>query len=626
MSNIQVIQLAEYKQPIIKENNREEWVEYGENNDFFDFLIERHKKSTTNNAIINTITRLIYGKGLTALDANTKPNEYAQLITLISSDDVRKNLGELKLLGQCAIQVHYNKKRDRVLKAFHVPVNLLRAEKCNKDGEITGYYYSDNWQDVKKFQPKRLDAFGFGSGEIEILYVKPYSVGMKYYSNVDYQGALPYCTLEEEISDYLINLTQRRFTPTLLMNFNNGTGTPEQQDEVHRSIKNKFTGSKGEPYILSFNKNKDSAATIDSIQLDNAPEHYSFLSEECLRKIMLGHQVTSPLLFGIATTTGFSSNADELKNSAILFENMVIEPFRNLYIDALTQILSFNNISLKLAFESLNPLDGSGNIAKETPESKVIEAINSLSPLVANKVLESMTPNEIRSLVSLSPQESGDKLATSNTTLSEQKSELELYLDSVGEVIDENEWVIVDERDVDYNEEVNLDSQIEALNNPKKNLFQKLASAVKAIPNAKSEQDATVKGVNYKVRYKYYGNPKPERDFCRIMMNSNKLYRKEDLERVDSNLVNKGFGHNGEPYNVFLFAGGPRCKHFFRRVTFMSTNGVDVNSPLAKTISTETASKRGYKVTNPYQVGVQKNNLPNKGFHPDNKNLPIDAQ
>ena len=237
-----------------------------------------------------------------------------------------------------------------------------------------------------------------------------------------------------------------------------------------------------------------------------------------------------------------------------------------------------------------------------------------------------MTPNEIRSLVSLSPQESGDKLATSNTTLSEQKSELEIYLDSIGEVIDEKEWVIVDERDVDYDEEVNLDSQIEALNNPKNNLFQKLASAVKAIPNAKSKQDKTVKGVNYKVRYKYAGNPKPERDFCRVMMNANKLYRKEDLERVDSNLVNKGFGHNGEPYNVFLFAGGPRCKHFFRRVTFMSTNGVDVNSPLAKTISTDTASKRGYKVTNPYQVGVQKNNLPNKGFHPDNKNLPSDAQ
>jgi hypothetical protein len=58
----------------------------------------------------------------------------------------------------------------------------------------------------------------------------------------------------------------------------------------------------------------------------------------------------------------------------------------------------------------------------------------------------------------------------------------------------------------------------------------------------------------------------------------------------------------------------------------MSTNGIDVNSPNAETISTETASKRGYRVTNPYQVGVQKNNLPLKGFHPDNKNLPSDVK
>ena len=160
----------------------------------------------------------------------------------------------------------------------------------------------------------------------------------------------------------------------------------------------------------------------------------------------------------------------------------------------------------------------------------------------------------------------------------------------------------------------------------KQNLLQKLASAVKSIPNAKSEQDATIKGVNYKVRYKYAGNPSPQREFCSIMMEKIKNYRKEDLERVDSNLVNPGFGHKGEPYNVFLFAGGPRCKHFFKRVTFVSTNGVDVNSPNAKTLTTETARKRGYKVTNPYQVGVPKNSLPRKGFHPNNENLPKDAQ
>jgi hypothetical protein len=58
----------------------------------------------------------------------------------------------------------------------------------------------------------------------------------------------------------------------------------------------------------------------------------------------------------------------------------------------------------------------------------------------------------------------------------------------------------------------------------------------------------------------------------------------------------------------------------------MSTNGIDVNSPNAKTIGTETASKRGFKVTNPYQVSIQPNNLPRKGFHPNNENLPSDVK
>lgn len=580
MSNIQVIQLAEYKQPIIKENNREEWVEYGENNDFFDFLIERHKKSTTNNAIINTITRLIYGKGLTALDANTKPNEYAQLITLISSDDVRKNLGELKLLGQCAIQVHYNKKRDRIIKAFHIPVNLLRAEKCNKDGEITGYYYSDNWQDVKKFQPKRLDAFGYGSGEIEILYVKPYSVGMKYYSNVDYQGALPYCTLEEEISDYLINLTQRRFTPTLLMNFNNGTGTPEQQDEVHRSIKNKFTGSKGEPYILSFNKNKDSAATIDSIQLDNAPEHYSFLSEECLRKIMLGHQVTSPLIFGIATTTGFSSNADELKNSLTIFDNLVIKPFQDLYLDAIEKILAFNGISLKLSFESLNPFED---------RSAKVEDVN-----------------------------------TKETTLSSQ----EIDLSEFGEEIDDN-YILIDEREVDYDNEETLDNYLNEVENKlsdvKLSFMDKLVNFVStgiARPTAISSQDKQIKGVMFKVRYKYTGNPNPERAFCKAMMSANKVYRKEDIDRLSDSMPNKGFGEFGSDYiDIFRFHGGPRCRHKWSRQTYM-LNDKDT----FEQIGTRAAEIKGFKVTNPYEVSIYPNNLPLKGFSPNNKNLPSDVK
>jgi hypothetical protein len=574
-----VIELSQYSTPVITEQRNEGWVDFGQGNNHYNFLIDRFQNSATNNAVINNICKLIYGRGITALDASQKPTDYANFLSLVSKDDIKRIISDTKMLGQSAIQVHYNK--DRTVKQFlHLPVNLVRSAKCNEDGDVVAYYYSDNWQKTREYKPIRFDAFGTSKSEIEILMIQPYSAGMKYYSYVDYQGALDYCLLEEKVSEYLINEVSNSFAPTSILNFNNGQATPEQKRQISDDVTNKLTGSTGKKVIISFNDNPEAKTTIDTIQLQKAADQYQYLSDEARNKILVGHNVTSPLLFGISTSTGFSSNADELKNSAILFDNMVIRPFQELIIEAFDKILAVNGISLKLYFKKLNVLDEDGEL-KQAPQQ---------------------------------------------TTLSSEVSELETYLNTIGEDINEDEWILVDERDVDYEDEINLDAQIESLNSPKQNLLQKLASAVKAIPNAKSGQDATVKGVNYKVRYKYTGNPSPQRDFCRVMINANKLYRKEDLERADSNVVNPGFGHKGEPYNLFLFKGGPRCKHSFKRVTFLSTKGIDVNSPLAQTIGTDTASKRGFKVTNPYQVSVQPNNLPRKGFHPNNENLPKDAQ
>ena len=584
---IQVINLAEYKAPIINESTREDWVEYGEDNNYFQFLIDRHVNSATNNAVINNITRLIYGKGLTALDANKKPAEYAQLVTLISSDDIRKLCVEVKQLGQCAIQVHYDKSRTKVLKAYHIPVHLLRAEKCNKDGDIEAYYYSDNWEDVKKYTPKRLDAFGFGKSDIEILYVKPYSVGMKYYANVDYTGGLPYTVMEEEIADYLINDVQNGFSPTMVVNFVGGTGTEEQRRDIERKANAKLTGSKGKKIVYSFNKNKDNATTIESIPLNEAPAHYNYLSEECMRKIMLAHNVTSPLIFGIATSTGFSSNADELKNSLIIFDNLVIKPFQQLITDAISKILAVNDISLKLYFEGLNPF--------EDQFAKKEDAI------------------------------------AQDTTLSEQKSELQKIID-LAEDADQDGWIVIDEREAVQEDEDVLNTHLQEveskLQEVKLSLIQKainLVSTGSANPTQKSEQDKLVKEKYFKVRYKYTGNPNPEREFCKAMMSANKLYRKEDIELMSTKKVNPGFGEFGSDYyDIFRFHGGPRCSHAFKRVTMM----LDLNKMENgyEEIGTRAAEIKGFKVTNPYEVSIYPKNLPLKGFSPRNKNLPSDVK
>jgi hypothetical protein len=194
MSNLHVLNLSSYTSPVVEETSRENWIDFltEDGQQYFDFLIERYSNSTTNNAIINNVARLIYGRGLSALDASKKPNEYAQMMSLFHKEDVRKIVLDRKLFGQFALQVHYNEKHDKIVNVYHICVNLLRAEKCDKDGNIIGYYYSDNWNDTKKYAPIRYSAFGTSKDKIEILFCKPYSVGMKYYSHVDYQGSLPY--------------------------------------------------------------------------------------------------------------------------------------------------------------------------------------------------------------------------------------------------------------------------------------------------------------------------------------------------------------------------------------------------------------------------------------------------
>jgi hypothetical protein len=614
MSNVHVLNLSAYTTPTIQESKRDAWVEFGEDNNYYQYLIDRYTNSTTNNAIINNISRLVYGRGLSALDASKKPNEWAQFMTIFHADCVRKMVMDRKMLGQFAIQVHYSKDRSKILKAYHIPVNLLRAEKCNKEGEIEGYYYSDNWLDVKKYAPKRIPAFGYSNEQIEILFVKPYAVGMKYYAYPDYQGAIPYALLEEEVADYLINEVQNGFSGTKVVNFNNGVPSEEQQEIISNKVLSKLTGSRGQKVIVAFNLNQESKTTVDDIPLNDAPEHYTYLSEECLRKIMLGHNVTSPLLFGIASSNGFSSNADELRNSTILYENMVIKPIQDEITEALDLILGYNKISLKLQFVKLNPLDASGDLTLEGVNKQLIDSINNLSPLVANKVIEVLTPNEIRGIVGLKPESGGSDLDPE--LLSSQ------LLEQFGETENPG-WLLIDEHEVDYDTD-ELDNELLS-KEPKQSLLSKVVNLVSTgdpRPNLRSSQDKVIDGVKFITRYVYAGEQKENgREFCKKMMNlstQNRVYRKEDIIKMSEQPVNKGFGIDGaDTYNIFFYKGGANCHHRWNKRVYATFEGkaLDLDSKDVKQIAVKKAEKLGYVVKNPSLVSQRPIDMPNQGYY-----------
>ena len=583
--NTHIVNLSSYTSPSITEVKNDNYVEYGDDNDYFNYLIERITGSSTNGAIIKGISNLIYGKGLAATDAENRTSEWIKIMTYFRPSDLRKIIYDRKALGMAAIQVLY--KKGKVVGTEHFPMQTLRPTKKDKFGKIKTWLYFNDWKNKKKSdEAEPIAAFGEGNGnEPEIYIWQGYVSGFEYFQPPEYIASLPYALLEEEIADYLINDAQNGFSPTTLLNFNNGV--PEDQAkrrDLAAEATKKLSGSKGKKLVVTFNENKDHKATIDSVPLNDAPAHYEYLSKECFNKLIVGHSVTSPMLLGIRDgQSGLGNNADEIKNATLLFENIVIRVYQNQLIDIIKEICP---TSLDLYFKTIQPLDF---MQVDEPLSDDEE--------------------EKQTGVEMSKQEPTDE------DLNKAFEQLKELGEEVGD-----DWELVDEREVDEETEDEMDELLEEANYKSTTTLQKAINLVRtgtARPNLKSKQDETIDGINFKVRYKY----SPEtttansREFCKKMVSANKIYRKEDLKAMKGQAVNPGFGIKGAAkYSIWKYKGGPNCNHKFMRLTFKKKGSIDVKSPLAPRISTGKAEREGYRVRNPKEVAMKPKDMPNNGY------------
>jgi hypothetical protein len=522
MSNLKFIQLETYTSPTIVEQKNKEWVEYGQDNNYYQYLIDLYYGSATNNACIKGISDLIYGDGLEVVRADRHLGGYLDLKKLFHEDCLRNAAMDLKMLGQCAIHLVKSKDRKKYVKAEHWAIQTLRPEKCNDKGEIEGYYFAPDWSKLKRGQkPHRFAAFGFDENATEcVLVIKPYSTGNYYFSPVDYQGGTQWAELETEISNYHINNIKNGMAPSMLINFNNGQPPAEVKDMIEAQIINKFTGSSNTgKFILSFNDNAESKADITPVQLSDAHNQYQFLSTESMQKVMMSHRVTSPMLLGIKDQTGFGNNAEELKTASILFDNTVIRPFQRLLLDGVRKIMNANGYNLDIYFKTLQPLeftDLSGKVVNEETKEKEFgfaKAIPEFTDEIEGEWLD--------------------------------------YLKDKGEVIGE-EFELIDESPVTDDNEYKF--------------FKRFAN-----PEDKSKDD---KGV-YLIRYRYApmsasGN---SRQFCKDMVANAKMgvvYRREDIDTMGDDGINGQFAPSGKSnYSIWKYKGGVNCKHQWYRLTYM---------------------------------------------------------
>ena len=313
------------------------------------------------------------------------------------------------------------------------------------------------------------------------------------------------------------------------------------------------------------------------------------------------------MLLGIKDSTGLGNNADEIKTASLLMDNTVIRPFQELLIDCFDNILSYNDIALNLYFITLQPLeftdvDRSVQTDEEIEEETGVKM--SLKKIDGKQVYETKEEAEEQAekmgCKGHHEHKDGDKIWYMPCE-SHEEIELANQLNDFGENEEEllKEYELIDVSEVDYESEDLYDQKITELNTPEPSTLSKIVNLVrtgKAYPKRKSTQDGETKQTGkekFLVRYQYAPLKFEDdaRKFCKAMVRAEKIYRKEDIIRMGKQPVNPGFGKGGAAtYSIWLYKGGPNCKHKWFRKTYMLTQ-----EGVKSEVSTGKAKSKGFK-------------------------------
>ncbi len=561
--SLELIQLNNYIRPEVKEVTSKEYVMNGDKNSFYQYIIDRYNGSPTNRTIIDSYAKFIYGKGLYSKEQASKAMQFANVLQILSKKDLKSICQDYVLFGEASMELIYDK--GNLLKIKHVPKNQILPNKMNEDGDIQLYWFSQDFNQPRKYIPREIESFQFKTDSTKnaIYVISSYQAGRTYFADPAYMAGLPYAELEEEIANYCVNHIKNGLSFGYIINMNNGEPESEEvKEQMESKLKNKGTGSLNSGGVfISYNDSKEQEITITAVEVSEAHKQYEFLSGEATQKLMIAHKVTSPIIFGIIKDGGLGNNADEMESSFNELYINVIKPLQENVLDSLIEVFTANGMTIDLDFIPLRGL--------AQPQA---------------------------------------------TQLSEQKQEINSdvaeFLLSRGEEINLNEYEVIDSEDFS-------DSLVE-LNDFTLNTSLKLASVPSSFPNAKSELDNEI----FKVRFNYAGtmagSQSPQRDFCRKMLSSQKVYRKEDIVLAGDKKVNPGWGPNGtDTYDILKYKGGGNCKHKWVRSIYLRKNNKSITLEQAKKMIKD-LKELGIdtKIENSGEPlsSIEPNKMPNNGF------------
>ena len=428
------INFGGYELPEFKESKKGDWYEYGVDrpykNTYPDYLTKLYNESSKHNQIINSKVKFIVGQGF-VVDEKLSFTEKAYVDGFLRMPNEDENIDELtsklakdkKVYGGFSLQVRMSK-NGKIAAINHIDFCDIRV---GVNDNL--YYFTDDWsarnpQNNKDY--KILQHFPYDDSakpEVDyLIYYKEYRPDLGVYPMPDYTSAIPYLESDAEIANFTLQNIKNNLSAGYVISFANGQPTEEEMQAIERRFKDYATGADnaGKP-LLSFTDQNSDHPQILPIPVNGQDERFINLNNQIREEIFTAHGITSPQLFGIKENSGLGNNADEIAVASQLYQNLQIDPEQKIFNELINSILNFNGISgHPVRLQKIEPVqryfsetavlgamtqdelrEKIGLSQSEIETNKVAEAIGILSPLVATKVLDNMSIEEIRQLIGL---------------------------------------------------------------------------------------------------------------------------------------------------------------------------------------------------------------------------------
>jgi hypothetical protein len=384
---IQVLTFAEAKQPEYKEKKGEGYMQYGQNNDYPQYLLDLFNKSAKHNAIIRGKVNYIVGNGWAGEQAIVQKVNREETL----NDLTKKVALDLELFGGAYIQVIWSVMGGQVAELWHCDYTKIRTNKDN-----TQFWYKDDWKATRNQEKAEIYA-AFNPKNpvgVQILYVKEYRPGMNVYSLPGYFGALNYIESDVEVSKHVLGNAQTGFSASKLITLPNGEPSPEEKRLVSRQFDNMYTGADGKKYLLAFVNDATRKPIVDDLGAsDLTKEDFGRVDELIQTNIFSGHQITSPDLFGIAVP-GQLGNRQQLRDSYEIFNNTYVR-YKQMQIEGVFNMLGqYAGITEELKLQPVDPIgiDFSENVILQVaPKEWILEKLG-IDPTQYGIVAETEQP------------------------------------------------------------------------------------------------------------------------------------------------------------------------------------------------------------------------------------------